>query len=175
MMEPADLHPAEPAPDLPAKDWALTGCEGRDPQLIRSLLLNEDMLEELNMVLAGVYREIEKNEQRSQEFMMDDAEVCIVAYGTSARICREAIRRMRKDGAKVGLLRPITLWPFPTEAVRKAAEKAKALVVVEMSLGQMIDDVKLATECSKPVGFCGRTGGNVPSTDAIIEEVKKSL
>jgi len=175
MMEPADLHPAKERTDLPAKDWALTGCDGRDPQLIRSLFLNEDKLEELNMVLAGVYREIGKNEQRSQEYLMDDADVCIVAYGTSARISREAIRLLRADGAKVGLLRPISLWPFPAEAMGKAAEKVKALVAVEMSLGQMIDDVRLTTECRRPVGFCGRTGGNAPTTDEIVEEVKKYL
>jgi 2-oxoglutarate ferredoxin oxidoreductase subunit alpha len=174
MMEPAELHPAEEV-ELPAKDWALTGCEGREPQLIRSLLLDEDRLEELNAVLADVYREIERDEQRSQVYEMDDADVCIVAYGTSARISREVIRTMRAEGAKVGLLRPISLWPFPVDAVRQAAEKVKAFVVVEMCLGQMVDDVRLTLEGARPVGFCGRTGGNVPTTDEIITEVRKHL
>jgi 2-oxoglutarate ferredoxin oxidoreductase subunit alpha len=174
MMEPLELREAKKV-ELPPKDWALTGCEGRDPQRINSLYLKEGMLEELNMVLAGVYREIERNEQRSLTFEMDDAEICIVAYGTSARVSREAIRIMRADGGKVGLFRPVSLWPFPVKALDEIVERVRAFVVVEMSLGQMIDDIRLVVEGRKPVGFCGRTGGGVPSTDEIIAEVKKYL
>lgn len=174
MMEPLELHPPEKV-DLPEKDWALTGCEGRDPRLLRSLLLNPDTLEDLNTTLRETYEEIYRTEQRSESYLMDDAEVCIVAYGTSARISREAVRHMRADGIKAGLLRPITLWPFPKDAVAQAAETAKAFVVVEMSMGQMIDDVKLVIEGRRPVEFCGRTGGNVPSIDEIISTVSLSI
>ena len=170
MMEPLELHPAEKA-DLPEKDWVLTGCEGRDPRLLRSLLLQPDTLEELNTTLRETYEEIRHTEQRSESYLLDDAEICLVAYGTSARVSREAVRRMRSDGIKAGLLRPITLWPFPEDAIRNAAERISAFVVVEMSMGQMIEDVRLVLEGKRPVGFCGRTGGNVPSVDEIISAV----
>lgn len=170
MMEPLEIHPAQKA-DLPEKDWVLTGCEGRDPRLIRSLLLQPDTLEEMNATLRETYEKIRRTEQRSESYLLDDAEICVVAYGTSASVSREAVRRMRSDGTKAGLLRPITLLPFPEDALRHAAESVSAFVVVEMSMGQMIDDVRLVLEGKRPVEFCGRTGGNIPSVDEIIKKV----
>ncbi len=170
MMEPIDLRPAQTV-DLPPKDWVLDGCEGREPRLIRSLLLSEGKLEELNLKLAAVYKRIECDEQRSDSYLVDDAEICIVAYGTSARISKEAVRILREGGKRVGLIRPISLWPFPVNVVREAAERVKAFVVVEMSMGQMIEDVRLSIEGKCPVRFCGRTGGNIPSVDEIVQTV----
>lgn len=170
MMEPLELHPAG-AVDLPDKDWALTGCQGREPQIVRSLHLKPDELEALNIALREVYEEIQHSHQRFESYLMDDAEICIVAYGTSARVSREAVRRMRSDGVRAGLLRPICLYPFPADAVKQAADKVRGFVVVEMSLGQMIDDVRLVLEGKRPIVFCGRTGGNVPSPDEIINTV----
>lgn len=170
VMEPLEAHPAREV-DLPEKDWVLTGCEGRDSRFIKSLILKEDELEQFNLELGKTYAEIEVNYQRSQSYRMDDAEVCIVAYGTSARLSREAVDELRSRGVMVGLIRPISLWPFPVDAIVEAAKTVKAFVAVEMSMGQMVEDVRLAVHNHVPVGFCGRLGGNVPSTENIAEAV----
>ncbi len=132
-------------------------------------------LEENNRVLQESYKEITKNEVRFDEYMMDDAEVMLVAYGTTARLCRDVVRAFRKDGKKVGLLRPISLWPFPTDIIAEYAQKLRFAMVVEMSAGQMIEDVKLACNGAIPIEFCGRTGGGVPSIDQIYSELSELL
>lgn len=155
------------------KPWALSGAKNRKPNIVASLRLNpEDALEKLNLELAQTYAEIEKNEVMSESYMTDDADYLLVAYGTSSRIARSALRALRKEGVKVGLFRPITLWPFPSEALRKAAEGSKKILAVEMSMGQMVEDVKLAMNGEKEVDFYGRTAGMLPDIDEIIRRVK---
>ncbi|HDQ14637.1 MAG TPA: 3-methyl-2-oxobutanoate dehydrogenase subunit VorB [Sediminispirochaeta sp.] len=155
------------------KPWALTGAKNRQPNIVASLRLNpEDALEKLNLELAETYKEIEKNETMSESYMTDDADYLLVAYGTSSRICRSALRALRKDGVKVGLFRPISLWPFPKEELRKAASKAKKVLAVEMSMGQMVEDVQLSLNGEKDVDFYGRSAGMLPDIDEIIRRVK---
>ena len=107
-----------------------------------------------------------------EEYMMDDAEVCVVAFGIAARVSKNAVVEARKQGIKAGLLRPITLWPFPTQAVKKASEHCKAFVSVELSMGQMIEDIKLASECKCPVALCNRAGGMIPSPEQVLASIK---
>ena len=109
-----------------------------------------------------------------EEYMMEDADICIAAFGIAARVAKNAINEARKQGIKVGLIRPITLWPFPTAPFKKAAEKVKEIISVELSMGQMIEDVKLASECKVPVTLCNRTGGMIPSPEQVLEAIKKA-
>ncbi|MFW5712134.1 MAG: 3-methyl-2-oxobutanoate dehydrogenase subunit VorB [Spirochaetota bacterium] len=155
------------------KPWALSGAKNRDPNIIASLRLNpEDALEQLNNELQDVYKEIEENETMSESYMTDDAEYLLVAYGTSSRICRSALRSLRKEGLKVGMFRPITLWPFPSRELQKAAEGKKRILTVEMSAGQMLEDVKLALGGNDNIDFYGRTAGMLPDVDEIVRRVK---
>ena len=121
------------------------------------------------------YETVKKNEQRVEEYLVDDAELVIVAYGASSRVSRGAVNKAREKGLKVGLIRPISLWPFPVDALRKAAGHVKQMLVVEMSMGQMVDDVKLSIDCRVPVHFYGRTGGMIPAPAEILGEVEKLL
>ena len=130
------------------------------------------MLENHNRKLYAKYAVMEQEECRWQEEMTDDADFVIVAYGTTARIARSAMRKLRENGVKAGLIRPITLWPFPNAPIQKAAEHAKAFLTVEMSMGQMVDDVRLAVNGKKPVEFYGRTGGIVPTVREIVEQIE---
>ena len=171
MMEPVSFGDMpEPAP--PDKPWALTGADGREPQRILSLLLGLDVLEAHNIKLGKKYEEVERDEVRSEEVDMADAEICIVAYGTMGRISRSAVRLARDEGLKVGMIRPISLWPYPSELVRAAADKVGFFLVPEMSLGQMIEDVRLAVNGKKPVYHTGRVGGNVSTATEILDEVR---
>ena len=120
------------------------------------------------------YAEVEKNESMWEEYMMEDAEYCVVAYGIAARVSKNAVTAARANGVKVGLIRPITLWPFPTEALAEAAKKVKAFVSVELSMGQMIEDIRLATGCSRPVTLCNRAGGRIPDPEQVLEAIAKS-
>lgn len=174
MMEPLKLWD-KAAPAIVAKDWALTGAKGRERNVIRSFFNIIGALEENNRILQESYKEIIKNEVRYEEYMMDDAEVMLIAYGTTARLCRDVVRAFRKEDKKVGLLRPVSLWPFPSDVIAEHAAKVKFAMVVEMSAGQMIEDVKLACNGVIPVEFCGRTGGGVPSIDQIYTELSKLL
>ena len=174
MMEPVVLP--EPYEAKAEKPWAVTGtkCE-REHNIINSLYLVPDELEKVNFERFEKYKTIEENEVMYEEYMMDDAEYCIVAFGIAARVSKNAINMAREKGIKVGLIRPITLWPFPKEVINKAADKVKAFVSVELSMGQMIEDVKLAQECKKPVYLCNRAGGMIPDPSEIIaklEEIK---
>jgi len=172
MMEPLCLHEGH-APPSPPKPWALTGAKGRPPNLIRSLYLVEGELEQLNLRLQEKYRRIEHEEKRWEEYATDDAEWLLVAYGTCARIAKGALQRLAESGLRAGLLRPVTLWPFPSERLRELAERAKATLVVEMSSGQMLEDVRLAVGSGLPVHFLGRMGGGIPAAADVVEKVRE--
>jgi len=172
MMEPIVLK-KKPPRKLPPKDWALTGAAGRKQNIVRSLWLAEGALEQLNYELQAAYKQIEKNEVLCEQYKLDDAEIVVVAYGTVARIVRSAVDKAEKKGIRAGLLRPITLWPFPAEQVSRAADDLKIFLVVEMSCGQMVDDVKLAVAGKSPVLFHGRPGGGVPTVDEVLEKIRQ--
>jgi len=148
---------------LPEKEWALRGRGDGASRYMASLILDTLEMERHNWKLVRKYREIQKNEVRYEAYMMDDAEIVAVAYGTTARIAKGAIKRVRKDGIKVGLIRPITLWPFPVEIIQNVSERIRSFVVFEMSTGQMVDDVKMAIEGRSRVYFHGRPGGIIPT------------
>ena len=170
MMEPVSLDAVEVKQF--DKPWAACGQRGRDHRnIINSLSLNPEELEQWNFNRYKRYDIVKEKEVMYEEFMMDDAEVCIVAFGIAARVSKNAIVEARKQGIKVGMIRPITLWPFPEKALKAAAEKCNAFVSVELSMGQMIDDVKLAIECKKPVLLCNRTGGMIMSPDEVVAKI----
>ncbi len=173
MMEPVELP--ETAPEMIEKPWAVTGTQmKREHNIINSLYLVPEKLEVTNNERFERYKKVEENEARLEEFMMDDAEVCVVAFGIAARVSRNAVVEARKQGIKAGMIRPITVWPFPKKPVAEAAKKVKAFVSVELSMGQMIEDIKLATECSKPVDLCYRVGGMIPSPEQVLDSIKKA-
>jgi 2-oxoglutarate ferredoxin oxidoreductase subunit alpha len=178
MMEPVDFS-AAPKPNPPDKSsWAATGANGRKPHVIKTLYLDPDRSEELNRKLTAKYQMMTKNEVRFEEYNMEKArELILVAFGTTARVCKTAIDDLKAEGIEVGLFRPISLYPFPTQAIRSwAIRKAvKHFLTVEMNTGQMLEDVQLAVLGNKPVAFYGRQGGNVPSPEEIIEQCKKLL
>ncbi len=171
MMEPVALP--EPHMGTVEKPWAVTGTQmKRQHNVVNSLYLQPEVLEKTNFERFERYRQIEENEVRYESYLMDDAEYCIVAFGIAARVAKNAITMMRKGGLKVGLIRPITVWPFPKKAIREAADKVKGFVSVELSMGQMIEDVRLAEECRRPVVLCNRAGGMIPGVDQIIAVTK---
>ena len=176
MMEPVEMPDYQKPADLPPKTWAATGWtpqSDRERAIINSLYIDPAVLEKHVNHLYEKYAVMEQTECRWQEEMTEDADYVICAYGTTARIARSAMRKLRAEGIRAGLIRPITLWPFPSAPIAKAAEHAKAFLTVEMSMGQMVDDVKLAVNGAKPVHFFGRTGGIVPTVREIITEVEK--
>lgn len=171
MSEPLVLPKA--VENLPAKDWALTGAKGRDPHIIASLRLNPDnYLEKHVYDLYENYKKIEENEVIYDTQNMDDADYMIVAYGTASRICKKAIRMLRAEGIKVGLFRPVTLWPFPKQAIADAAKKVKKILTVEMSMGQMVQDVQINAGKYCDVDFLGRPGGMLPEVEKIVQRIK---
>ncbi len=172
MMEPIVLK-KKPSRELPAKDWALTGAKGREQNIVRSLWLGEGVLEKHNNKLKAKYEQIEKNEVLCEQYEVDDAEIIVVAYGVAARIVRGAVTKAREEGIKVGWIRPITLWPFPTEQISRAADEFRLFLTVEMSTGQMVEDVKLAVAGKAPVVFYGRPGGSVPTVDELLDKIKQ--
>ena len=156
------------------KPWAVTGTGmKRTHNIINSLYLDPETLEKKNIERYERYAEIEKTEPMYESFMMDDAEYCVAAFGIAARVSKNAIVEARAQGIKVGLIRPITLWPFPKQPFAEAAQKVKGFVSVELSMGQMIEDVQLATKCLRPVTLCNRTGGMIPSPDQVLDSIKK--
>jgi len=166
MMEPVEFK-APVKRDLKPKDWATVGTKGeRKPNIINSLYLDPQLLEDHCMKLEAKYAEIEKNEVQYEMYKAEDAELVFVAYGTTSRIVKNVVEALRADGVKAGLIRPKTLWPFPFKAFEEIPN-AKNLLVVEMSTGQMIEDVKLASNGRWPVSFYGRTGGMVPEPNDI--------
>ncbi len=175
MMEPVEFK-EQKFPPLPPKDWATTGCRGRKPNVINSLYLDPVEEEKLNFKLAEKYQEMREKETRFEEFGTDTTyRVLLVAYGTTARICKTAIQRLKEEGIAAALLRPITIFPFPEEKIFELSQRAEFLLCVEMSTGQMVEDVKLAVGKAKPVYFYGRAGGMVPSPEEVVEAVKRYL
>lgn len=173
MMEPVELPEPIPPERIPPKPWALTGSKGRAPNVVSSFDLDPYRFREILRTLWAVYQEIERNEVRWEEYATEDAELVLVAYGTMGRICRTVVRRARKEGLRVGLFRPISLWPFPSTPLRKLAERVPVLLTVELSAGQMWEDVRLAVEGRAQTPFYGELGGVVPTPEEILSEVKK--
>lgn len=173
MMEPVEFRPPEKPFRGSKKDWAITGAIGDKRKLIKTLYLDPVILEKRNLEIGRKLREVVKNEVRFESYMTDDAHIVIAAYGTVARIAKTAIKVLRGRGLKVGLLRPISLYPFPYPAFAQMAERVTDFLVVEMSMGQMIEDVKLSVCNKSRVHFYSRVGGMVPSYDEIIAEVEK--
>ena len=174
MMEPAELPPMQevrPRKDRP--DWSLTGAKGRDPRVISSIYIDPAEEEVFNLKLVEKQKKIEANEVRFRSLLLEDAEIAVVAYGTAGRIAQSAIKQARDEGIKVGLLRPISLYPFPFDAIEKVADQVKRILVVEMSGGQMLDDVRLAVKGKVPVDFYGRMGGMIPLPDEVFEQIKE--
>ncbi|MBQ9369613.1 MAG: 3-methyl-2-oxobutanoate dehydrogenase subunit VorB [Clostridia bacterium] len=173
MMEPVSLDfDVAPAPEKP---WATTGTGlARKHNIVNSLSLVPEQLEKLNMERFERYAVVKENETMYEEYMMDDAEIAIAAFGIAARVSKNAVKEARKQGIKVGLIRPITLWPFPDAPFKKAATHVKEIISVELSMGQMIEDVRLASECKVKVSLCNRVGGMIPSPEQVLEAVKKA-
>ncbi len=169
MMEPLAI--AEETVTQPPKPWAVKGDKETRPNLISSIHLTPDLLEQHIRHLENKYRECESKEQRWETYMTKDADVLLVGYGIISRILRTTVDMARRNGMKVGLFRPVSLWPFPSEALAEAAKNCKSIVVTEMSTGQMIEDVKLAVQCRIPVDFYSRVGGNVPSAEDVEAEL----
>ncbi len=173
MMEPVEFKTPRQR-ELPEKDWATVGTGGeRKPNIINSLYIDPETLEKHNIKLQEKYRIIKENEVKVESYNIEDADVVIAAYGTTARIAKTAIAKLEKEGYKVGLIRPISLWPYPYDEFNKISDRCKGILTVEMNSGQMVDDVKIAVDGRFPVSFYGRTGGMVPTPDAIIERVKE--
>ena len=173
MMEPISFEDAEI--EAYEKPWALTGTKGsRKHNVVNSLYLKPDELEVKNFERFERYKIVEENEPMWEEYMMEDAEYCVVAFGIASRVAKNAVVAARAEGIKVGLIRPITLWPFPKKALAKAAEQVKGFISVELSMGQMIDDIRLYTGCKKPVGLCNRCGGMIPSPDEVLDSIRKA-
>ena len=172
IMEPVELPDLKP-PVRAEHDWALTGAKGRKKNIITSLFLGAQNLERENLKLQEIVEEIKANEVRYAEYEMEDAEIVIVAYGTAGRIVQTAVKQARAEGIPVGLFRPISMFPFPYERMNEVAETAREILVVELSAGQMIEDVRLATNCRRPISFFGKMGGIVPLPEDIYKEIAK--
>ncbi len=173
MMEPISFEDVEI--ETYEKPWALTGtnCE-RKHNIVNSLYLKPEELEAKNFERYQKYKVIEENEALWEEYMMEDAKYCVVAFGIAARVAKNAVVAAREQGIKVGLIRPITLWPFPKDALKKAADKVKGFISVELNMGQMIEDIRLYTESKKPIALCNRTGGMIPSPEEVLESIKNA-
>jgi pyruvate/2-oxoacid:ferredoxin oxidoreductase alpha subunit len=169
MKEPVFLP--EPVPVLPTKPWSVQGNDNTRENLICSIFLDPNDLEAHVRKLHEKYRRIVERETRWEEYRLEDAEIVLVGYGVISRILKGVVDMARQEGLRVGLLRPITLWPFPSEAVRDAAERAQSVLVVEMSTGQMVEDVRLAAADVAPISFYGRAGGNIPCEGEVLAEL----
>lgn len=172
--EPLELKPYEPIAPLPAKDWVLTGCAGRPARVIRTLFLHPaDALVQHNEHLQAKYRRIATELNLYEVFQLDDADIVVAAYGTCGRIAKGAVRRVRQKGIKAGLVRPITVWPFPVEPFQRLVATAKAVLAVEMSCGQFVEDVQLALQCRLPVHFYGKGGGWYPTDEELAAQIEQ--
>ena len=173
MMEPVEIH--TPASTHVDKPWAVTGTKmQRRHNIINSLSLDPNELEQMNFDRYDRYRAICENETMVEKFMADDAEIVVVAFGVAARVARNAIVAAREKGIKAGMIRPITLWPFPKKQLRDAAKHAKAFVSVELSMGQMIEDVELSIRCARPVLLCSRVGGMIPTPEEVLAKIEEA-
>ena len=172
MMEPVEIK----APDAKEfdKSWTVRGTKMQRPHnIINSLSLDPNELERLNFARYEKYAGIRDTEQIAEEYLMEDAQIAVVAFGIAARVAKNAIAEARRQGVKVGLVRPVTLWPFPEKALKKAAAHCRQFLSVELSMGQMIDDIRLAIECSRPVELCNRAGGVIPSPEEVLAKILK--
>lgn len=175
MMEPAELPPMQPVRAFDGRpEWALTGAVDRKPNVVSSIYIDPVEEEIFNLKLVEKQKQIEAEQVRSHKLWMDDAEIAVIAFGTAGRIAQTAVRDARAQGIKVGLLRPISLYPYPYDAVREVAEQVQRILVVEMNGGQMLDDVRLAVEGRVGVDFYGRMGGVVPLPDEVYEQIQKT-
>jgi 2-oxoglutarate ferredoxin oxidoreductase subunit alpha len=171
------MEPVVPTYRMPPRApaaWELSGADGRAPRVVRSLHLRPEELEAHNRALQAKFAVIAEREVRSAEEDLDGAEIAVVAYGTAARVARTAIERTRDDGLATGLFRPISLWPFPSHELATIAPRLRAIVVVELSAGQLIEDVRLAVEGRTPVFFHGRTGGMVPTPAEVVDALRRA-
>ena len=173
MMEPVEIKiPEKKEFD---KSWAVTGTKlERKHNIVNSLFLDPGELEKTNFERFERYRKIEEEEVMAEEYMMEDAEYCVVAFGIASRVAKNAIVEARKQGVKVGLVRPITLWPFPKKILNKYADQCKEFISVELNMGQMMDDIRLAIECKKPVSLCNRAGGIIPSPEEVYAKIMEA-
>jgi 2-oxoglutarate/2-oxoacid ferredoxin oxidoreductase subunit alpha len=174
MMEPVELAASYPNA-FDHSSWALTGAKGRKGHTVTSIYLEADEMEAYIHHLYEKYGEVERTEVRYEEYQTADAEVVVVAYGIVARVVRTAVEQLRQAGVKAGMVRPITLWPFPKAVLRTLADQAKFFLSCEMSMGQMVEDVMLSVEGRRPVYFYGRCGGNVPSPAEVVAAVQTHL
>jgi 2-oxoglutarate ferredoxin oxidoreductase subunit alpha len=174
IMEPVEL-PEPRKIEKRDRGWELTGAKGRARRIVTSIYLQPEVLHQHNLKLQAKQREIEKNEIRYSEYMLDDAEYAVIAFGTSARVAQTAIKWARNKGIRVGLFRPISLYPFPYERVAQVSKRVRAILVVEMSSGQMLEDVRLAALDRVPISFFGMMGGMVPFPDDVLPEIEKMV
>ena len=173
MMEPISFEDVEV--EHYDKPWALTGTEcKRKHNIVNSLYLQPDVLEKKNFERYEKYKVVEASEALHESYLMDDADVCVVAFGIAARVAKNAVVAARGEGIKAGMIRPITLWPFPKQALSQAADRVKSFLSVELSMGQMVEDIQLATGCRRPVSLCNRVGGMIPSPDQVLESIRKA-
>ncbi len=175
MMEPVDFGEYKPLESLPPKEWALTGAKGRPSNVVHSLNIDPDGLEEVNNKLQEKYRRMAREEIRYELWHTEDASILIAAYGTTARIAKTAILNLREKGIKVGLFRPISLFPYPYKVLRELSDKIDRILVVEMSKGQMVEDVKLGVGDKSKVYFYGKCGGNPPTFEEISAQIMDIL
>ncbi|MBO5324645.1 MAG: 3-methyl-2-oxobutanoate dehydrogenase subunit VorB [Lachnospiraceae bacterium] len=172
MMEPVEF-PEKKDTAIAEKPWATNGHQNKRPKnIVNSLYIEPEVLENLVKERYERYEKIKAEEQRAEEFMTEDAEIVIVAFGASSRVARSAIKTAREEGIKVGMIRPITLWPFPEKAIEKTIPTAKKYLCVEMNMGQMVDDVRLVVNGRKPVEFFGRTGGVIPTPAEVLDQIR---
>ncbi len=175
MMEPVEFK-ERPAADLPEKTWATNGHGGkRAHNIVNSLYLQAEDLESLVVERFERYKKIQETETKFETYEAEDAEIMLVAYGAAARVCQAAVKEARAQGIKAGCFRPVTLWPFPSKELAEATKNCKHILTVEMSMGQMVDDVRLAVNGQKEVSFFGRTGGVIPQPLEVVEQIKKLM
>ncbi len=172
MMEPVSFDHIQNLPRA-ERDYMLTGAEGRPSRMVRSLLFDVKLQEEHNWKLSRKFRRIEQKEVRYETYLLEDADMVVVAYGTSARIAKGAIKRLRQEGQRVGMIRPITLWPFPAGIIKETAKTIRDFFVFEMSTGQLVEDVRLALEGKGQIHFYGRPGGVIPTPVELFRIVSR--
>ena len=173
MMEPLDLEYREIL--SPQKPWAVKGTAGTRQNMISSIFLEADDLEEHQRRMEAKYVRAQQAETRWEEYGTEDAELIVVGYGIVSRVLRSAVDEARRQGMKVGLFRPITLWPFPSKELAARAQTAEKILVVELSNGQMVEDVRLALNGARPIDFYGRVGGNVPSVEELLTKIEEQM
>jgi 2-oxoglutarate ferredoxin oxidoreductase subunit alpha len=174
MMEPFQPTPYR-KPDLPEKTWALTGCRGRQPRVIKSLYMGDGELEMRNIMLQQKYRLMKEKEVKYESFLTEDADLIVVAFGIAARISLSAIRKLRNDGFRVGLFRPVTLFPFPEKELFSLSGKRRTFLTIELNAGQMVEDVRLSVNGRSEVHFYGRPGGAIMTPEEVQEKIQSIL